>query len=348
MFPKQQPRKVRKCNPDDIMITNSHQDHIFVFANYSGAWRTTLLSVLLVFLLSHCSLAQDNPERGQDEFVVVGYLPDYRAPAYDPANAAQLTDLVFFSIQPTATGDLNTRALSNKNLAMLKAVKEKHGCRIHIAVGGWGRSNHFAAMSAQKQSRQRFVDNLVMICHKHGIDGVDLDWEFPSTTTEKVAFVALLSQLQSRLRQDKLHLSIAVAGLQDLPLAAYEAVDRIHLMAYDAGIRHSTFADTAKFVQRLIERKVPPAKICLGLPLYGRHIKPPRTALTYAQIVKRHRPAPDVDEVAGIYFNGIRTIEKKTAYAHQTKLAGVMLWEISQDTHDETSLIRAVNRAKRP
>ncbi|MFP6668113.1 MAG: glycoside hydrolase family 18 protein [Pirellulales bacterium] len=312
----------------------------------------TLMTVALLFGLSNlyfgrCA-ADEIPQRDANKFAVVGYLPDYRMSVFEPATAEGVTDLVFFSVEPTSSGDLDTRSLSKKNLALLKSVKEKNNCRIHLGVGGWGRSNHFAAMSSQKQSRQRFVNNLEKLCQRYGFDGADLDWEFPDTKAEKASFVALLRDLREKFRRHGMLLSIAAAGLQDLPGEAVESVDKIHLMAYDAAGRHATFADAQKFVQRLIDRKVPPNKICLGLPLYGRGIKRRNIALGYAQIVERHHPGANIDEVAGIYFNGVRTIENKTAFAQQAKLGGVMFWEITLDTRDETSLIRAVLRTMQP
>ena len=69
--------------------------------------------------------------------------------------------------------------------------------------------------------------------------------------------------------------------------------------------------------------------------------------MTYAQIVREFKPQPEVDEVDGIYFNGINSVERKTKFALSSKLAGVMAWEIGQDTSDESSLLRAVNRVAR-
>lgn len=49
----------------------------------------------------------------------------------------------------------------------------------------------------------------------------------------------------------------------------------------------------------------------------------------------------------GAFYNGINTIESKTRLAKKLGLGGVMIWEIGLDTSDDTSLLKAIDRAKR-
>lgn len=55
---------------------------------------------------------------------------------------------------------------------------------------------------------------------------------------------------------------------------------------------------------------------------------------------------PMKDEFDSVYYNGMATIKEKTGLAIREGLAGVMIWEISQDTQDETSLLKAINDVK--
>jgi GH18 family chitinase len=41
----------------------------------------------------------------------------------------------------------------------------------------------------------------------------------------------------------------------------------------------------------------------------------------------------------------VATIKQKTELAKREGLAGVMIWEISQDTQDDRSLLKAINEA---
>ena len=50
----------------------------------------------------------------------------------------------------------------------------------------------------------------------------------------------------------------------------------------------------------------------------------------------------DIVVAHGLYFNNTETLRRKTRYALEEGLAGVMIWELSMDTRDETSLLKAV------
>ena len=71
-------------------------------------------------------------------------------------------------------------------------------------------------------------------------------------------------------------------------------------------------------------------------------MKDAKTEMTYAEIVRKYKPAPEVDEAGDVYFNGIETIRQKTRYAREKGLGGVMVWELGQDADGKASLLGAV------
>jgi chitinase len=278
-------------------------------------------------------------------FRVTGYLPDYRMASFHPSVATGLTDLVYFSVQPKVTGELDLRQLRPKDIVTLRKAKNEHKLTLLLSVGGWERSQSFAPMAASATTRERFVGELVHFCKENDFDGVDLDWEHPKNAAEVRDLTALLSAVKKAFAPLVYQLTMAVAGWQELSPELIAAVDRFHLMAYDAEGRHSTFEFAKADVERLFKKGIPRSKICLGVPFYGREVKKSQNEQNYVQIMKKYRPAADVDEVAGIYFNGVETIERKTRFARETGLAGVMIWEIGQDSNDKTSLLKAISRA---
>ena len=57
--------------------------------------------------------------------------------------------------------------------------------------------------------------------------------------------------------------------------------------------------------------------------------------------MKKDPTAPSKDVINSIRYNGIATMKKKTQLG-MTQAAGVMIWELSQDTNSQESLLRAI------
>ena len=138
----------------------------------------------------------------------------------------------------------------------------------------------------------------------------------------------------------------AIAAWQAIDANIANSLDRLHVMAYDYGGRHSTIDNATGAVDSLIAKKIPANKICLGIPFSGRQIDDRTKALSYANILKQHPPSsPETDESAGYFFNGPSTVSTKTAWALERKLAGVMVWEVGQDTTAPDSLAASISAA---
>jgi len=279
-------------------------------------------------------------------FRVGGYLPDYRAEAVAAEVAESLTDLTLFSIEVKPDGSLNEKRWKAPHWAASKELRSRAGLRTHICVGGWDRSDGFAAICQSPAARTRLGQELVEFCRLHSLAGVNLDWEHPSTADEQLGLASLLRELQQLFHPARLELSIAVAPSQKLPAEAWAAVDHVMLMSYDDAGKHSTFESCQKHLAMLLDQGVPASKVVLCLPLYGRQVKT-REALTYAEIMQKYAPRPDLDEVEGVFFNGPGTIAAKTAWAQSVGLAGVAVWELGQDAPGEASLLKRIRRTVR-
>ncbi len=276
------------------------------------------------------------------KFAVVGYLPDYRIASVSSAEIAPVTDLVFFGLEPPADGRLPAAPVAPTVLQKLHKIKRVAGCRLLISIGGWNRSEGFATLAKNPAARQRFISGLLEYCHNNQFDGVDYDWEHPKDADQIRSYARLLSDTKKAFRAQKLLVTIAQAGWQDLGEAVYEAVDRVHLMSYDHEFPQATFAKSKADVARLARWRCPTAKITLGLPFYGRDSK--NKARAYRELVDHKAHDPKVDRIDGFAFNGQATTIRKVHFAMKHKLAGIMIWELGQDaSSEEASLLRTIH-----
>ncbi len=273
---------------------------------------------------------------------VAGYLPDYRVAAIDPSIGSRLTDVVFFSIEPQPDQPLRHPQWEAAK-PLLQSWKKQHGVRVTITLGGWNRSSGFPKIAATPTSRKAFGTEVLKLCQDYGLDGVDLDWEHPQNAREEADYAALIIELKRVLKPHHLTVTAAVAGWQNLPKAGWLALDAVHLMAYDGPKQHSTYESAVADVQRLRDQGMPADRIRLGLPFYGRGITERDKALTYAEIVKKYAPSPEVNEVEGAYFNGPDLIRRKLKFTAEQKLNGVMIWEIGQDAPGDAGLLRVID-----
>jgi chitinase len=270
------------------------------------------------------------------ETLIIGYIPEYRT--LDPLWGNCLTDIIFFSLGPMANGTLDTGRLNPSILETMQEIKRTYGTRIHVSLGGYGRSDNFSAVVTNPQLRNTFLENLVDFAAEYDLDGIDFDWEFPETPSEIDGYVEMLSEI----KQQGLIVSVALYPYGNLNIFPYLIADRIHIMSYNRGVRHSTFEQAVADLAYFESLGAPREKLILGIPFYGRQMNSPYHYFIYSEIVAQYDPAADVDEVADIYFNGITTVWKKTCYTQENGYAGVMVWELGQDNG---SLVRAIHDA---
>jgi GH18 family chitinase len=307
-----------------------------------------IVILLVVCCLLLVSAASTRPATTQRRgFKIVGYLPDWRIDQWDSTRAALVTHLMYFSVEPEADGALDRSRVMPQHLAKLAQMKQQAGVRIILSVGGWKRgTEQFAAMSVSDAARARFVAELVAFCSANGFDGADYDWEFPADAAQTDGYSRLLVQTKEAFAPHGMELSIAVNPYQTFTPDAVAALDHIFLMAYDDDGRHGTVEFAQRMVKVYRDQGVPAEKLVLGVPFYGRPIVRTHTSggnNAYHRILRDHPDlGPDQDEVEGVYFNNLTTIRRKTRLAREQGLAGVGMWEITEDAPGDRSLLSAM------
>ncbi|CAP25532.1 Protein CBG04909 [Caenorhabditis briggsae] len=88
------------------------------------------------------------------------------------------------------------------NLPDIKARSANSGVRIMFAIGGWDNSQYFPSTAADPGKRAHFINSVANFIESYGIDGVDVDWEYPAEKgADKNNHVTLIRELRQRLDQ---------------------------------------------------------------------------------------------------------------------------------------------------
>jgi len=204
---------------------------------------------LLTLILSFAPLAKGESAQ------VIGYLPHYRAGAIDALPYEILTDLIFFSVEPRADGSIDSSDAKPATLKTLTTLAKSKEVKVHLCVGGWGKSKHFSKMAADPTARLTFVRNLTAFLQKHQLDGADVDWEHPRSQAEIENFQKLLIELKKGFHPHGFELSIAVAGWGTyLKSETIPFVDRILVMAYDQGTPHAAFSGAKSDLEHWVKQ----------------------------------------------------------------------------------------------
>ena len=280
-------------------------------------------------------------------YAVCGYLPNYRIRGFDTALLRYATDVIYFSLEPKDDGTLVTGPFVAEHLKALAEWRTRHGFRLLVSVGGWGRSRGFAAMSTDDARRGKFVKTMTDFCVTHSFDGVDYDWEFPRTAQEKKGYIDLIRDTKQAFSPRGKMVTVALGHQQNLGIEAYGLLDRVHIMSYDHPGKHSTLEHAKSDAARFMRFGVPKRKLLLGVPFYARNIKKPNDSRSYGDLAEGHDLEPGSNRAGDYYFNSIDTVKKKAAHAQELGLGGIMVWEIGQDARGGKSLLRALCEARR-
>jgi GH18 family chitinase len=299
-------------------------------------------------------------------FYVVGYFPSYRDPAAISDQKFRMCNVVNYAFANiTATGGL---IVANPTVLSAVTTKAKaNNSKVFISISGIAAD--FKSMAVTATGRNAFVKNIMQVVRLYGMDGVDVDWEFPRTDDgTDITYTAFMKELSDSCHTGaKYYLSAAITAgkysgaVRDAinsSLWINNSVDFFNIMAYDdfnTSVLYKHHSDLA-LAQTCLNywvntRGMPAAKAVLGIPAYGRPsgITQTGTVLTYNTITSGSGSAMLDSAVVSaggftnytIYYNGLPTVKLKAKLA-QSMGNGIMMWEKGQDRNDGLSLLKAV------
>jgi chitinase len=339
--------------------------------------RLSTLALTVVVGLVSCAVRAIDSDK-----VVLGYV--YGMPAQ--INYDLYTHLCHAFVVAEKDGKL----IPQDNVPNRQLTTDAHraGVKVLLSLGGWGWDANFSEMSLDSAAEGRYVESIIALVDEFDYDGIDLDWEYPDTNIEIVGFERLTRKFRNQL--DALESEKGRPMLMTMAAAAHpktlqwlsngfllETMDWVNVMTYDyygswsncAGHHSPLFVSsqmpeaeqpsTASSIKYLLDRKLPPDRIALGLPLYGRAFgvdqpyvdtagarKPRRESYNYKQIAplltdpgwtrqwddETKNPwliARDGSEIVG--YDDAKSIAIKTRWALDLGLRGVFFWQIDAD-----------------
>jgi chitinase len=334
------------------------------------------LSLSAILILMACKKTKENPGPPPPGpvvitpppdfgFKVIGYFPSYRDPASVPDIKFRMTNVVNYAFATVnAAGSLVINNPSTFTAVIAKA--KNNGAKIFLSING--AHADFTSMAAAAPKRNSFIKEIMNALRGHQLHGVDMDWEFPRTSDgTDLTFTALMKELSDSCHRDgKYYLTAAITAgkyagaVRDaIKSELFTYVDWFNIMAYDdfnttVPYRHHSDLALAQTCLNywLNTRSMPKAKAVLGIPAYGRPsgITQTNTVLSYGQILSQGGSSQSDSAIVTssgypspytIYYNGQPTVKKKAMLA-KSSANGVMMWEKWHDTHDATSLLKAV------
>ncbi|KAJ7668685.1 glycoside hydrolase family 18 protein [Mycena polygramma] len=251
-------------------------------------------------------------------FIASAYYPDWSADAFPPEGLDYSKfDILNFAFaipnsSSTLTWDDGSQAILKR--LVTSAKNSGKGTKIVLSVGGWGGSTYFHQAVGSAANRATFVSSLSSAVSTFGLDGIDIDWEYPNEagagnpfgSADSANLLLFLTSLRSALGTSK----IISAAVTDLPwtgsngnpltdVSAYAAqMTYANLMNYDifgdwspapgpnAPLSDACGTNTqpqytaeAAFNQWTAAR-FPASKLLLGLPLYGYVLNSTKTTLS--------------------------------------------------------------------
>ncbi|MBL7745412.1 MAG: hypothetical protein JNN00_18220 [Chitinophagaceae bacterium] len=298
-------------------------------------------------------------------FKVVGYFPSYRDPATVPDVKFRMTNVVNYAfgiVTPSGSLSINSIPVFTTIIAKAKA----NNAKIFLSLSG----SHadFKNMAATEAGRKNLIKDVMNAVRNYQLHGIDVDWEFPKTDDgTDVTYTAFMKELSDSCHRDaKYYITAAITAgkyagaIRDaIKNELFSYVDWFNVMSYDDFSTTTPYRHHSDYTLAQVSvnywtatRGMPKVKFVLGIPAYGRPsgITQTNTVLSYAAILSQGGSSQSDSAIVTasgnpspymIYYNGQPTVKKKAILA-KTAGNGIMMWEKWHDTHDATSLLKAV------
>lgn len=319
-----------------------------------------------LILLSCAPKTESAPQR-----IVVAYVTGWDNGVIPNVNYMTHINYAFGHVTETFDG---IRIGNEERLRLVAGLKaEKPELKVLLSIGGWG-SGRFSEMAATPGNREAFAKDCLRVIEEFGLDGVDLDWEYPTSRAAGISaspddtehFTLLMQKIREVIGPDRLLTYASVWSARFIDHAAVlPYIDFVNVMSYDmggagrcitSGLHQSALTGhgtTESALQAHLDAGIPKEKLTVGLPFYGRG-----KASEYADYVDfraidstrftvkwdEEAMVPYLVNDAGEFifnYENARSMRLKCDFILASGVLGAMYWDYGAD-NDESTLRRIV------
>ena len=300
------------------------------------------------------------PVNPPSETVIVGYAVYWENSLPDPSLVTHINYAFAHIKDDFETLDIK----STSRLRTIAALKKQNpDLKVLLSVGGWEAGN-FSEMAADEKHRQKFCKNCLSAVQQYGLDGIDIDWEYPTSNAAGIScspndtqnFTLLMKDLRETLGNDRLLTMASASNAKYVNFKdAIQYMNFVNVMTYDMGdppkhngaLYKSSMASESceESVAKHFNAGVPYNKIVLGIPFYGHgdgkafedYVDYKDIAIDGSKYTTQWDATamvPYVTDATGkmvLTYDNAKSVGLKAEYVQQKGLAGAMYWNIEAD-----------------
>ena len=306
----------------------------------------------------------------RDSKVVVAYVTSWSEVMPDPQYMTHI-NYAFGHVNESFNGVKIDNEERLRQIVDLR--KQKPELKVLLSIGGWG-SGRFSEMAANDEYRRAFAADCARVVKEFALDGIDIDWEYPTSSMANISsspddtenFTLLMQDIRAAIGNEKELTLATVASARYIDFKAIlPSVDFVNIMAYDMASApkhhsalypsgHSGDITSDGAVTAHLKAGVPPSKLVMGMPFYGRggdgypsfqdYNKVGNTDTQYTEKWDEVAQVPylaDKNDTLVFGFENPRSLAIKCQYILDKDLLGGMYWDYSGD-NEQGDLRRTV------
>ena len=310
-----------------------------------------LFFIFIVSLLNSACSSKKSEET--DERIVLAYVTSWSSVMPEPAYLTHI-NYAFGHVNETFNG---IRIDNEDRLREIIALKQqKPSLKVLLSIGGWG-SGGFSEMASNREWRESFAVDCKRVIDEFGLDGIDLDWEYPthswapevaSSPDDYDNYTLLSINIRKEIGNDKL---LTMATLADAdPIVDWKAIEPYYsffnIMTYDMAFLRPTdpYHQGALYRSELVNRisceesvdkhvaaGIPIEKLVLGILFGGRGQRMnvnelPEGNTRHWDDLAKASYITNADGEFVYSFECTRAIEYKCEFVKSRGMLGAMYW----------------------